>query len=51
MRMIYTSYYHMISKLKNIVSISIAGKAPSWYNGIEYKKLAPKWNFFRMEKE
>ena len=28
------------------VPVSIAAKAPSWYKGLEYKKLAPKWEFF-----
>lgn len=39
-----TSYY---ANLKNIkYPISIAGKAPAFYKGPEYKKLAPKWFFF-----
>jgi len=45
--MIYTSY---ISNLKNIpkhiVPITICGKTPLGWNGKQYKKLAPKWEFF-----
>ena len=45
---IYTSYYANLKKIPNtIVPISIAGKAPDWYNGLEYKKLAPKYRFFQ----
>lgn len=44
---IYTSYF---AKLKNIpegiVKISICGKAPDWYTGLQYKKVAPKYGFF-----
>lgn len=30
----------------NLTPISIAAKAPIWYKGSEYKKLAPKWSFY-----
>jgi len=30
----------------NLTPISIAAKAPIWYKGDEYKKLAPKWSFY-----
>ena len=30
----------------NLTPISIAAKAPIWYKGAEYKKLAPKWSFY-----
>lgn len=30
----------------NVVPISICGKAPDWYTGLQYKKLAPKYQFF-----
>lgn len=50
--MIYTSYF---AKLKdfpdNIIPISICGKAPDWYKGLQYKKLAPKHDFFMKWKE
>lgn len=45
--MIYTSYFAKMKDLPdNIVPISIAGKSPDWYNGLEYKVLAPKYDFF-----
>lgn len=45
--MIYTSYFAKLNKLPaDVVPISICGKAPSWYNGIQFKKLAPKYGFF-----
>lgn len=45
--MIYTSYFAKLNKLPpNVVPISICGKAPTWYNGLQYKKLAPKYSFF-----
>lgn len=45
--MIYTSYFAKIKSLPaNIVPISICAKAPDWYEGLQYKKLAPKYNFF-----
>ena len=44
---IYTSYFAMLKKIPNdVVPISICGKAPSWYFGLEYKTLAPKYGFF-----
>ena len=45
--MIYTSYFAKLKSLPdNIVPISICGKAPDWYEGLQYKKLAPKYDFF-----
>ena len=45
--MVYTSYFAKLNKLpKDITPISICAKAPSWYHGFEYKKLAPKYGFF-----
>lgn len=45
--MIFTSYFAKLSKLpSNVVPISICGKAPDWYTGLQYKKLAPKYQFF-----
>jgi len=49
---IYTSYYAMIKKIPdNCCTISIAGRAPDFYDGIQYKLLAPKYNFFKVWKE
>lgn len=45
--MIFTSYFGKLSKLPpGIIPISICGKAPDWYKGLQYKKLAPKYQFF-----
>lgn len=46
--MIYTSYFAQLKNLPdNIIPISICGKAPDWYTGLQYKKLAPKYDFFQ----
>lgn len=45
--MLYTSYFAKLRSLPdNIVPVSICGKAPEWYQGLQYKKLAPKYDFF-----
>lgn len=45
--MIYTTYFAKLKSLpKSIIPISICGKAPNWYEGLQYKKLAPKYDFF-----
>ena len=45
--MIYTSNFSILKKLPpDCVPIAICGKSPEWYNGLEYKKLAPKYSFF-----
>jgi uncharacterized protein YeaO (DUF488 family) len=45
--MIYTSYFANLKKLPpDVIPISICGKAPDWYKGVQYKKLAPKYDFF-----
>lgn len=44
--MLYTTYFGNLKKLpKNIIPISICGKAPNWWTGRQYKKLAPKYDF------
>ena len=46
--LIYTSYFGNLKNIpKDIIPIAICGKSPDWYNGIEYKKLAPKYGFFQ----
>jgi uncharacterized protein YeaO (DUF488 family) len=46
--MIYTTYFAKLKSLpETIIPISICGKAPDFYNGLQYKKLAPKWWFFQ----
>ena len=44
--MIYTGYFAKTKKYMEagLVPISIAGKAPAFYEGIQYKKLAPSFN-------
>lgn len=50
--MIYTSYFAKLRVLpKNIIPISICAKVPDWYNGLQYKKLSPKYDFFMKWKE
>ena len=45
--MIYTSYFAKLKSLpEDVLPISICGKAPEWYKGLQYKKLAPKYGFF-----
>lgn len=45
---IYTSYFDNLQNIpKEIVPIAICGKSPDWYEGLEYKKLAPKLKFFQ----
>lgn len=44
-----TSYYSKSAKNPN--AVSIAGKAPDWYTGREYKELAPKYWFFAKYKQ
>ncbi len=33
------------------LAVSICGKPPNWFSGREYKKLAPKYWFFKKYKE
>lgn len=48
----YTTYFANVRNLpKGIVPISIAGKAPERWKGLEYKRLAPKFWFFKEWKE
>lgn len=50
--MIYTSYFAKLKKLpENIVPIAICAKVPDWYKGLQYKKLAPKYEFFSKWKQ
>jgi hypothetical protein len=43
-----TSYFAKSGNHPN--SVSIAGKAPSWYTGRQYKKLAPPYHIFKKYK-
>jgi hypothetical protein len=44
-----TSYYSKSANHPN--AVSIAAKAPDWYKGRQYKKLAPRYWFFKKYKE
>ena len=49
----YTGYFAQLKQYEaaGLIPISICGKAPDWYNGLQYKVLAPKWSFFKEWKE
>lgn len=50
--MIYTSYFAQLKNIpSNIVPISICGKAPYFYKGLQYKKLAPSYDIFIQYKQ
>lgn len=50
--MLYTSYFAKMKSLPaDTVCISICAKAPTWYHGIEYKKIAPRYGFFMQWKQ
>ena len=52
MMKIYTTYFANLKKLpKDIVPIAICGKSPTGFKGAQYKKLAPKYDFFMKWKE
>lgn len=43
--MIYTSYFAQLRNFsKEITPISICAKAPEWYEGLQYKYLAPDYS-------
>lgn len=46
--MLYTTYFAKLKQLpEDVIPISICAKAPEGYKGIQYKKLAPKYDFFQ----
>ena len=46
---IFTSFFDNLNSINSdIIPISIAGRPPEWYEGLEYKKLAPKLSFFKV---
>lgn len=50
--MIYTSYFAKLKSLpSNFTPVSICIIPPAWYKGLQYKKLAPKYDFFMKWKE
>lgn len=46
----HTSYFDNISQISFPV-VSISGRAPDWYQGPQFKILAPKYWFFRKYKD
>lgn len=49
--MLYTTYFANLPTLAlDITPVSICGKCPDGYKGLQYKKLAPKWEFFQQWK-
>lgn len=45
--MFYTTYFGYLRHIKDtdhIIPISIASKPPKWWDGLEYKKLAPSYD-------
>ena len=49
--MIYTSYFGQLRNFPvNFIPVSICGGVPEWYDGAQYKKVAPKWSFFSVWK-
>lgn len=51
-KVIYTTYFNNLENLPdNVIPISICSKAPDWWTGRQYKKLAPKYDFFKKWKE
>lgn len=45
--MIYTTYFAKLRKLpKHIIPVAICGKMPAGYTGLQYKQLAPRFDFF-----
>lgn len=50
--MIYTSYFAKLKYLpKDIIPISICAKSPNWYNGLQYKRLAPTYDILMRYKQ
>lgn len=51
--MIYTGYFAKTKKYieDGYTPVSIAGRAPGFYTGIQYKKLAPSWAIFKLWKD
>lgn len=47
--MIYTGYYAKVENYKqnNLTPVGISGWTPDWYKGATYKKLAPKYSWWK----
>lgn len=44
----YTGYFAKLKTYEqnDLIPVAICGGIPTWYKGLWYKKLAPKWAFF-----
>lgn len=53
--MVYTSYFGKMKLFpSNMIPIAICGGVPDWYKEkgyLWYKKVAPKWEFFKVWKQ
>ena len=49
----FTGYFARLKiyKEQGLIPVAICGKSPDWYDGFQYKKLAPKWAFFKEWKD
>lgn len=48
---IYTSYFGYLNKIpKDITRVAICAKSPDWYDGLEFKRLAPSYDIFMQYK-
>jgi len=45
--LIYTSYFSFVHKIPARHLVSIAGAAPPGFGGLAYRKLAPKYDWWR----
>lgn len=44
---LYTSYFSFVKDVPPQYLVSVAGRAPNGFNGAEYRKLAPKYSWWR----
>ncbi len=44
---IYTSYFGLVKNLNPERLVSVAGKSPDGFSGLEYRKLCPKWTWWK----
>ena len=43
--MLYTTYFAKVGRLpRNVIPVSICAKPPFWWEGLQYKKLAPSYS-------
>lgn len=50
--MIFTSYFYQMQFIpEEFIGIAITAKAPDWWHGLQYKKLAPTYDILMSYKE